>query len=176
LNHPDRLRYPLKRTGKRGEGKWRRISWDEALAETAENLLAIKNKYGARAVGFGVGMPKGLEHFVLIRLANVFGSPNVVASQDVCHAPREITGIHTCGFYPVADLHNPTKVILSWASNVLSTSEEGQIASLTRGWSVRLWAGGSRKEMRRSSLSGANRTSTCSPLSGSWVRSSGLRT
>ncbi len=131
LNHPDRLRYPLKRAGKRGEGKWRRISWDEALAETAKNLLAIKNKYGARAVGFGVGMPKGLEHFVLIRLANIFGSPNVVASQDVCHAPREITGIHTCGFYPVADLHNPTKVILSWASNVLSTSEEGQIASLT---------------------------------------------
>ncbi|HAA03818.1 MAG TPA: hypothetical protein DCE18_10640, partial [Syntrophobacteraceae bacterium] len=39
--------------------------------------------------------------------------------------------MHTCGFYPVADLHNPTGLILSWASNVLSTSEEGQIASLT---------------------------------------------
>ena len=131
LNHPDRLRYPLKRAGRRGEGKWQRISWDEALAETAKNLLAIKERFGARGVGFGVGMPKGLEHFVLIRLANVFGSPNVIASQDVCHAPREITGIHTCGFYPVADLHNPTHLILSWASNVLSTNEEGQIASLT---------------------------------------------
>jgi anaerobic selenocysteine-containing dehydrogenase len=131
LNHPDRLRYPLKRAGKRGEGKWQRISWDEALAETARNLLMIKEKHGARAVGFGVGMPKGLEHFVQIRLANIFGSPNVIASQDVCHAPREITGIHTCGFYPVADLHNPTSLILSWASNVLSTNEEGQIASLT---------------------------------------------
>jgi anaerobic selenocysteine-containing dehydrogenase len=130
LTHPDRLRYPLKRAGKRGEGKWQRISWDEALDEMAKSLLHIKEKYGARAVGFGVGMPKGLEHFVLIRLANIFGSPNVIASQDVCHAPREITGLHTCGFYPVADLHNPTNLILSWASNVLSTSEEGQIASL----------------------------------------------
>lgn len=130
LSHPDRLRYPLKRIGERGEGKWRRITWDEALDETAGSLLAIKEKYGARAVGFGVGMPKGLEHFVQIRLANLFGSPNVIASQDVCHAPREITGMHTCGFYPVADLHNPTRLILSWASNVLSTSEEGQIASL----------------------------------------------
>lgn len=127
LSHPERLKYPLKRAGKRGEGKWQRISWNEALDETAEKLLRIKEKYRARAVGFGVGMPKGLEHFVLIRLANVFGSPNVVASQDVCHAPREVTGMHTCGFYPVADLHNPTKLILSWASNVLSTNEEGQI-------------------------------------------------
>jgi anaerobic selenocysteine-containing dehydrogenase len=76
-------------------------------------------------------MPKGLEHFVMIRLANIFGSPNVIASQDVCHAPREVTGLHTCGFYPVADLHNPTKLILSWASNNLSTNEEGQIAGLT---------------------------------------------
>lgn len=130
LSHPDRLRHPLRRAGKRGEGKWERISWDEALDETAKHLLEIKETHGARAMGFGVGMPKGLEHFVMIRLANIFGSPNVVASQDVCHAPREITGVHTCGFYPVADFHHPTRLILSWASNVLSTSEEGQIAGL----------------------------------------------
>jgi len=129
LDHPDRLRYPLKRAGERGEGKWQRISWEDALNETAENLIRIRERHGARSVGFGVGMPKGLEHFVLIRLANLFGSPNVIASQDVCHAPREITGVHTCGFYPVADLHHPTRLILSWASNLLSTSEEGQIAS-----------------------------------------------
>ena len=129
LTHPDRLRHPLKRAGERGEGKWERISWDQALDETAENLNRIKEKHGARAVGFGVGMPKGLEHFVLIRLANIFGSPNVIASQDVCHAPREITGMHTCGFYPVADLHHPTKLVFLWASNLTSTNEEGQIAS-----------------------------------------------
>lgn len=130
LSHPDRLRTPLKRAGARGEGKWRPVSWGEALDEIAQNLLRIKEKHGARAMAFGLGMPKGLEHFVLIRLANIFGSPNVVASQDVCHAPREITGLHTCGFYPVADLHNPTALLLLWASNPDATSEEGQIASL----------------------------------------------
>ena len=130
LNHPDRLRYPLKRAGKRGEGKWDRISWDEALKEIAENLNNIKEKYGARAVAFGLGMPKGQEHFVLIRLANLFGSPNVVTSQDVCHAPREITGLHTCGFYPVADLHQPSKLVVLWASNITSTNEEGEICSM----------------------------------------------
>lgn len=130
LAHPDRLKQPLKRVGQRGEGKWQAISWNAALDETAQNLLRIKEEYGARAVGFGVGMPKGLEHFVLIRLANLFGSPNVIASQDVCHAPREITGIHTCGFYPVADLHHQTGLVLLWGSNLTSSNEEGQISAL----------------------------------------------
>jgi len=130
LTHPDRLKHPLKRTGTRGEGKWTRISWQEALEEIAENLHRIKEKYGARSVAFGLGMPKGLEHFVLIRLANLFGSPNVITSQDVCHAPREITGLHTCGFYPVADLHHRSKLILLWASNITSTNEEGEINSM----------------------------------------------
>jgi anaerobic selenocysteine-containing dehydrogenase len=75
-------------------------------------------------------MPKGLELFGLIRLANIFGSPNVIAVQDVCHAPREVTGVHTCGFYPVADLHHQSKLIVLWASNPASTNEEGQICSL----------------------------------------------
>jgi len=130
LNHPDRLKHPLKRAGKRGEGKWKQISWQEALGEIAQNLNKIKEKYGAKGVAFGVGMPKGLEHFVLIRLANIFGSPNVISSQDVCHAPREITGVHTCGFYPVANLHHKSKLILLWASNITSTNEEGEICSM----------------------------------------------
>ena len=75
-------------------------------------------------------MPKGLELFVLTRLANTFGSPNVVGVQDVCHAPREITGMHTCGFYPITDFHHPTKTVVLWGSNITSTNEEGAICSL----------------------------------------------
>lgn len=130
LTHPDRLRHPLKRAGKRGEGKWKRISWEEALGEIAENLNTIRERHGARAVAFGLGMPKGLDHFVMIRLANLFGSPNVVTSQDVCHAPREITGMHTCGFYPVADFHHQSNLVVLWGSNITSTNEEGEINSL----------------------------------------------
>ena len=130
LTHPDRLKYPLKRVGTKGGGKWKRISWPDAIREIANNLNTIKDKYGAKAVAFCQGMPKGMEHFVLIRLANTFGSPNLVGPQDVCHAPREITGIHTCGFYPVADLHHPTKLVVLWGSNITSTNEEGEICSL----------------------------------------------
>ena len=58
LTHPDRLRYPLKRAGKRGEGKWQRISWDEALAETAKNLLRIKENTGRGRSGSVRGCPR----------------------------------------------------------------------------------------------------------------------
>ena len=130
LTHPLRLRHPMKRMGSRGEGKWQKLSWKEAIAAVSEQFQMVKNRLGARGVAFCQGMPKGLEHFVLIRLANLFGSPNVVVVQDVCHAPREISGLHTCGFYPVADFHHHTELVLLWGSNPTSTNEEGQICSL----------------------------------------------
>ncbi|MBN1847200.1 MAG: molybdopterin-dependent oxidoreductase [Deltaproteobacteria bacterium] len=130
LTHPDRLRHPLKRIGERGEGKWERITWSEALETIVKNLRGVKETYGAKAVAFCQGMPKGIEHFGLIRLANTFGSPNVVATQDVCHAPREISGVMTCGFYPVADFHHKSELVILWGSNITATNEEGEICSL----------------------------------------------
>ncbi len=129
LNHPQRLKQPLQRRGERGAGKWNPITWPRAISIISENLLGIRARHGARAVSFCQGMPKGLEHFALIRLANLFGSPNVTAVQDVCHAPREISGNHTCGFYPIADFDHDTRMVLLWGSNSTDTNEEGQICS-----------------------------------------------
>ncbi|MDZ7760623.1 MAG: molybdopterin-dependent oxidoreductase [Desulfovermiculus sp.] len=128
-DHPQRLTTPLLRTGERGENTWRKAEWEEALEVIVRNLDRVRARDGARSVAFCQGMPKGLEHFGLIRLANTFGSPNVVAVQDVCHAPRELTGRAMSGFYPVADLHNPTELILLWGSNSRATNEEGIINS-----------------------------------------------
>ncbi|WP_044469516.1 DmsA/YnfE/YnfF family dimethyl sulfoxide reductase [Mannheimia massilioguelmaensis] len=50
MNHPDRLKYPMKRVGKRGEGKFERISWEEALDTIADNLKRIVKDYGNEAV------------------------------------------------------------------------------------------------------------------------------
>lgn len=129
IDHPARLRHPVRRVGARGEGKWERISWDDALDTVCDNLRLIRESHGAKSVAFCQGMPKGMEHFALIRLANTFGSPNVVGNQDICHAPREFSGKHTCGFYPVPDLRNKTELVISWGSNNLRTNEEGAICS-----------------------------------------------
>lgn len=50
IHHPDRLLYPLKRTGPKGSGQFERISWDEALDTVAERFRAVEAEYGAEAV------------------------------------------------------------------------------------------------------------------------------
>ncbi|WMY72377.1 selenate/tellurate reductase subunit YnfE [Buttiauxella selenatireducens] len=50
INHPERLNYPMKRVGKRGEGKFERISWDEALDTITNSLKNTVEKYGNEAV------------------------------------------------------------------------------------------------------------------------------
>lgn len=52
LYSKQRLKQPLRRTGKRGEGRFEAISWDEALDEVAENLISVKKKYGNSSILF----------------------------------------------------------------------------------------------------------------------------
>lgn len=61
LYNPARLKYPLKRVGKRGEGKWERISWDDALGEIVKNINEVKEKYGIESLVIGQGT--GRHHF-----------------------------------------------------------------------------------------------------------------
>lgn len=48
--HPDRLQYPMRRTGPRGSGQFERISWDEALDTVAREMLRIRETYGNAAI------------------------------------------------------------------------------------------------------------------------------
>jgi|TARA_B100000315_G_scaffold46752_1_gene41542 DMSO reductase family type II enzyme molybdopterin subunit len=50
LYGPDRLQYPIKRAGERGEGKWTRVSWDEALTDIADAMLDGIEEYGPHSI------------------------------------------------------------------------------------------------------------------------------
>jgi len=62
LYHPDRLKYPMKRVGKRGEGKFKRISWEEAIETIASEVKRIGDQYGpeSRYVNYASGQSWGL--------------------------------------------------------------------------------------------------------------------
>ena len=53
LNHPARINHALKRVGKKGEGKWEKIPYDQAIAEVAERLNQIKEESAGRGGGLG---------------------------------------------------------------------------------------------------------------------------
>ncbi|MFX0030596.1 MAG: molybdopterin-dependent oxidoreductase, partial [Candidatus Hermodarchaeota archaeon] len=64
--HPDRLKYPMRRIGERGEGKFERISWDEALDIVSNKLKEIKEKYGNSSILLVPGAGnQGMLHGVL---------------------------------------------------------------------------------------------------------------
>ncbi len=132
MNHPDRLTIPLKREGKRGGGQWKPISWDEALDLVARNIEEVKSRHGAEAICFAQGTPKGLELYLMIRLANLLEAPNLITPGSVCHMPRETASILTCGFFPIPDYDNHPSCVIVWGSNLFQTNEEGVMGSQLR--------------------------------------------
>lgn len=74
LNHPDRLTKPMKRVGKRGEGKFEEISWDEAIDTIASELKRVIDTYGNEAIYkiYGSGMYSATGN-PSSRLLNVLG-------------------------------------------------------------------------------------------------------
>ena len=121
LHHPDRLKYPLKRAGEKGEGKWRRISWDEALDTIASELNKTKEKYRAKSVTFMQGYYKAYLDSYLARFANVFGSPNITSMSSVCFHPRLRGSVFTYGFMPYPDYEYPPACIVMWGANISAT-------------------------------------------------------
>lgn len=123
IYHPDRLKYPLKRVGNRGEGKWQRISWDEALASISDRMKTFKQQFGAESILLMLGSPKGMELAFAFRLANVYGISNVTTAGDVCHMPRDQAATFTYGAPAFPDLDEPPSCLIVWGSNPLHTHE-----------------------------------------------------
>ena len=128
---PNRLKYPMKRVGKRGEGKWKRISWDEALDTVAKNFKSIKKEHGPQALTLiGHGSWEKPYH----RLAHAFGTPNTTSPVfGLCCGPRGlsnmiITGRNLTGNETI-DLDN-CKYFLMMGRNVTESLHNGE----TLGW------------------------------------------
>ncbi len=103
-NHPDRLKKPLKRTGKRGEGKWQEITWQEAFDTIEEKMNAIRQRHGPESMVFAAGTGRDIYPWICM-LAYAYGSPNVMfaLTGNACYGPRLAAVDAVQGDYAVFD-------------------------------------------------------------------------
>ena len=102
--HPDRIKYPMKRVGARGEKKWERISWDEALDTCEREMRRIAEQYGPETFHFWRGTGRDI-YWQAGRLGWSYGSPNEYGAMSgtSCYIPRLAAQIMTIGGQTIAD-------------------------------------------------------------------------
>jgi len=121
--HPDRILYPMKRGGAKGEGKWERITWDEALDTISERFKRVIEEFGPESIVVGQGTGRDYESH-LYRFANLLGTPNVLTAGHMCYVSRVGSTLITCGTLPIADYEGGPKCIVIWACNPLWTNPD----------------------------------------------------
>jgi anaerobic selenocysteine-containing dehydrogenase len=117
---PDRILYPLKRVGKRGEGKWKRVSWDEALTELAGRLKKLRDDGHPEKFMFHYGRMKASSSKLIksLFLAN-YGTASIGNHTSICEGGKWTSQELTWGsHYDNWDFDN-TRFVLNFGSNCL---------------------------------------------------------
>ena len=130
VNHPDRLKNPLKRKGERGSTDWEVVSWEQALDEIAHKVDVLRKESGPESIALGQGT--GRHHYLhVVRFANALGTPNwYEPGLAQCFIPRITVSSLTYGGFVVADYYGKIqpKCIMFWGHNPLVTSADGELA------------------------------------------------
>ncbi len=118
LYNPDRLKYPLKRRGKKGEDKWERISWDQAIDEITDQIIRIHEQQGPLAFAASVD---GWHYTLCCLLMRALGSPNLLKSMQHCEGPSRVMDLAVIGDICTQFGHGPdtkdSKCVVIWGQN-----------------------------------------------------------
>lgn len=121
----DRVLYPLMRVGEKGEGKFERISWEDAYRIIAQKLTGYKAAFGPETVAFFSGFSKWFRP-PLRRLSESFGSPNYITEGSACQEAHKMAWWLTFGKIGGADVAG-AQVVLVWSKNPFySTLEDNR--------------------------------------------------
>jgi len=136
LYNPNRNKYPMKRVGARGENKWQRLSWKEAIDELAHKLMESRAKYGAESVFASTGGGGNPGFYSIARFCNAFETPNWFEPGCAqCFLPRTLAyGLQyggpatSIGDSLALEMYTPDteiKTIVQWGSNASYNSPAG---------------------------------------------------
>jgi anaerobic selenocysteine-containing dehydrogenase len=129
--NPDRILYPMKRVGRRGEGRWRRISWDEALDEIVTRLKKLKHEGHPEKFMFHYGRMKGSSSKIInSHFLPAYGTKTIGNHTSICEggkwtAHELVWGKH----YDVNDVSR-ARMIINFGCNFFEThTSHVQLAS-----------------------------------------------
>ena len=111
--HPDRLDYPRKRVGGRGENNWQEISWDQAFAEIGERMTKIIERHGPEAIATTSGTGRTHDE-IRQRFFNLLGSPNHTGAGQICYGPFCVMSTALFGWRVFPVVRKNTKCVLVW--------------------------------------------------------------
>ncbi|MCM3041016.1 molybdopterin oxidoreductase family protein [Paenibacillus motobuensis] len=123
--HPERVLYPLRRVGAKGEGKFERITWDEAIAEIAERYQELIKEYGSESIlpysfygNMGMLSVDGMDRRFFHRL----GSSQL--QQGICNSAGNTGWKYTMGFGGGTSPEETVQaqLIIVWGGNLVSTN------------------------------------------------------
>src|SRR6476469_5891985 len=122
---PSRLLYPMRRAGPKGDGRFARISWDDALDEIAEKLRAIQAEYGSEAIlpysyagTMGLLNGAGMDRRFFHRL----GASRL--DRTICSAAGGAALTASLGnrYATEPEQFRHSKLIIAWGANILGTN------------------------------------------------------
>ena len=116
VNHPARINHALKRVGAKGEGKWEKIPYDQAIQEVADRLNQIKDESGAEAVASAGGTTR-TDDWARRRFLNQFGTPNGFHNALLCWIPTFMAETCVAGWSPFETDLAGAKCLILWGMN-----------------------------------------------------------
>ncbi len=134
---PNRLQYPMRRTGPPGSYDFERISWDDAFGEIAERLNTIKERYGPEACGIYTGrgsfdlalcdvyQPQDTAVSSASSVLFPFGSPNTFGVGALCYVAYAMIAPHVTMGGMLIDMDSDleqAEMIVIWGSNPATDS------------------------------------------------------
>jgi anaerobic selenocysteine-containing dehydrogenase len=133
VDNPYRVKYPVKRAGAKGSGKWKRISWDEALDTIAEKMKDAIENFGPSTIAISQGTGRGYNRYVH-RMARSLGTANIITPGYVCHSPRlGLYGLVTgygrlyCDYHGWGGVFPKTQIM--WAKQLEISSADAEMCN-----------------------------------------------
>jgi thiosulfate reductase / polysulfide reductase chain A len=127
---PDRVLTPLIRVGKRGQGLFRKASWEEALDLVAHNMLDIKQKYGPEAMIFS--STHNLSQVQFENLLNAYGSPNYGTQRSLCFNAMIVSNLTTYGMEEPGRKYDDLKYIILTGRNLMEAISTSETSALSQ--------------------------------------------